>query len=231
MAIRPARATLGLPQTGAASNAVPSRSAVARISAETSIDTVDASIRSDGARVPSESRPCGPATTSTKSFESETVVMTMSRSARSTGRLTTCAPSFASDSVLAGVRLYTVTSTPRRSSRVTSAAPIRPVPIQPKRWLFVEGVVIDALSVPPACANVCLPPSQPLFSLSNRLLPHRRRGRQLQVGPDHRRSAHDQLRLEDDLARRPLTVFDLIEQQPGGHNPELVRRDMDGGQS
>ena len=92
--------------------------------------------------------------------------MTMSRSARSTGRLTTCAPSFASDSVLAGVRLYTVTSTPRRSSRVTSAAPIRPVPIQPKRWLFGEGVVIDALSVPPACANVCLP-YQPLFSLSN----------------------------------------------------------------
>src|SRR5207245_2301561 len=76
----PAFATLALPLTGAASSALPRLSACARISLETSIDTVEVSTTTRGTRPPFESRPLGPVMTAAKSGESATETTRMWRS-------------------------------------------------------------------------------------------------------------------------------------------------------
>ena len=77
------------------------------------------------------SKPPSPTVTATRSFGADTMLNTTSRSAKSTGRSTTWRPATASGSAFDRVRLYTLTSWPASSRRVASAAPIRPIPIQP----------------------------------------------------------------------------------------------------
>src|SRR5581483_6840823 len=62
---------------------------------------------------------------------------------------TTLAPRSASGSVLARVRLYTVSSCPASSSRPASALPIRPVPIQPSRGKPTSFTVTPPLPYSP----------------------------------------------------------------------------------
>ena len=104
MVTRPALTTFGLPDTGAASSATPSSAAAARTSSPTAGETVVLSTTSRGRRSP-DRMPCGPSRISLKSFGPATIVKTMSRSPSSAGASTIVAPSSASGSALARVRL------------------------------------------------------------------------------------------------------------------------------
>ena len=120
--------TLGLPLTGAARNSVPRATAAARTCAEVSVETVEQSTTIFGAWSGFDSTPWGPVVTSSRSSLADTMMKTMSRSARSAGWSTTRAPSA---SALAFVRFWTVTSLPAAMRRAAMAAPMRPAPIQP----------------------------------------------------------------------------------------------------
>ena len=102
---RPALTTLGLPLTGAASSAVPRFSASARTAADASAEIVVESTTTAGAGPDPDSSPSGPATTCWKSAEPARIVNTMSRSPSSAGWSTIVAPSSASGSHFARVRL------------------------------------------------------------------------------------------------------------------------------
>src|SRR5918994_4161660 len=111
----PASTTDGLPLTGAARRATPRASVWALTSAEASVETVDESTTTDGAVSDLDSSPFSPRTTALKSSGPATIVKTMSRPASSTGASTTVAPSWASGSAFALVRLYTARSQPASS--------------------------------------------------------------------------------------------------------------------
>ena len=106
----PARTTDGLPLTGAASSAVPTRRPWARTSSEASAETVEESIRIAGARSLRVSTPPSPIVTALRSSEPATIVKTTSQSASAAGVEATVAPSPSSDSAFSRVRFQTLTS-------------------------------------------------------------------------------------------------------------------------
>ena len=101
---RPTLATFGFPMTGAASSVVPRGLSASRTCCETSVEMVEQSTRMAGAAWPDIS-PSGPSTAAIRSCGVPTVANTMSTSARSAAEPTTFAPSAASGSALARVRL------------------------------------------------------------------------------------------------------------------------------
>src|ERR1700683_4362399 len=104
--IFPARTTLGLPITGAASNAVPRSAISARTRAEDSGDTVEQSTSTLGADPSApDISPCRPSTAEIRSSDDPTVMNTMSLAASFEAVLTGLAPSLTSGSALAGERL------------------------------------------------------------------------------------------------------------------------------
>ena len=100
----PAAITLGLPLTGAATNCAPASSTMPRTLADASVETVEESTTILGLSSP-VSRPPGPLMTASRSLSAETMMNTMSRSARSAGVSTTFAPNSVRGSHLALVRL------------------------------------------------------------------------------------------------------------------------------
>ena len=100
----PVSTTLALPLTGAASIWVPRLAAAARILADASSETLEVSTSSFGVWWP-VSRPRGPVITLIRSSEVETLVNTMSQPASAAAESTIDAPSAASGSALARVRL------------------------------------------------------------------------------------------------------------------------------
>src|ERR1700722_13857877 len=130
---RPALTTLALPDTGAASIATPRAAACSRTAADASVDTLEQSTKSLGALSARERTPLVPVTTSIRSSGPDTIVNTISRSARAAGESTIDAPNSAKGAAFAGVLLYTATSQPFFSSLEAMAKPMRPVPTQPSR--------------------------------------------------------------------------------------------------
>jgi hypothetical protein len=100
----PAAITLGLPLTGAATNCAPAASTMARTFADASVETVEESTTIFGLSSP-VSRPPWPLMTASRSLSAETMMNTMSRSARSAGVSTILAPNSVRGSHLALVRL------------------------------------------------------------------------------------------------------------------------------
>src|SRR5919106_3400026 len=148
----PASTTDGLPLTGAARRATPRASVWTLTSDDASGETVDESTITDGAASAFDSSPFSPRTTALKSSGPATIVKTMSRSASSSGRSTTFAPSSDRGSAFARVRLYTARSQPASSRRVASANPMRPVPTQPTVLSLKSK---SGIGLP---ANVCTKP-------------------------------------------------------------------------
>jgi len=95
---------LPLPLTGEASIAVPRFAAASRTSSDASSETVEQSMRILGV-LAAVSTPFLPRVTSFRSSDADTMVKTMSRSARSAGRATRRMPESVSGSALARVRL------------------------------------------------------------------------------------------------------------------------------
>ena len=129
----PSATTCGLPLTGAARKPTPAWSAAARTRAEAAADTVEQSTITAGLDCP----PSSPATTSTRSRGPDTVTNTMSQEPRSVIRPAARAPRATSGSVLTAVRFHTVTRSPASIKRPARAAPMRPVPSQPRQRPFV----------------------------------------------------------------------------------------------
>ena len=100
----PAAITLGLPLTGVARKSEPREFAASRISVLASAETVEASAITRGDDSPVSSPP-SPSMTSSRSLDEDTMANTRSRSARSTGRVTTDAPLSASSWAFDAVRL------------------------------------------------------------------------------------------------------------------------------
>jgi hypothetical protein len=124
--------TFALPDTGAASSAMPHSASVARSRAEPSTDIDEHSTISLGfAAVAADSRPDGPVITDSTSFQADTMTNTMSHAARSVTCVATFAPLAASGSAFARVRFQTVRSAPAFARRSAIAYPMRPMPIQP----------------------------------------------------------------------------------------------------
>ena len=128
----PSATTCGFPLTGAARKPTPASSAMARTRAEAAEDTVEQSTIISGRDDPASSA----TTTSSRSREEDTVTNTMSHEPKSAIRSATRAPADTSGAVLTAVRFHTVTRSPASISRPASAAPIRPVPSQPRLRTF-----------------------------------------------------------------------------------------------
>ena len=96
--------TFGFPLTGVARKSQPRELAASRMRALASAETVEESAITRGDWGP-VSRPPSPSITCSRSFEELTMANTRSRSARSTGWVTTLAPLSASAAALAAVRL------------------------------------------------------------------------------------------------------------------------------
>ena len=139
----PSATICGLPLTGAARKATPAASAAARACAEAAAETVEQSTITPGLLSP-RSSPCSPVTTSARSRGPDTITNTMSQPHSPVIRSATRAPRAASGSVLALVRFHTVTRSPPSISRRASAAPIRPVPSQPRSVLMNMLLTIDS---------------------------------------------------------------------------------------
>ncbi len=110
--------TFALPETGAASRSMPCVRSVSRNCAEPSSEIDEHSTISFGfvAALP-DSKPEGPAMTSSTSFHVDTMTNTMSQLASSVIRVATFAPLAASGSAFARVRFQTVRSAPARARR------------------------------------------------------------------------------------------------------------------
>ena len=127
----PSATTWALPLTGAARKPTPAAFAAARTPAEAAADTVEQSTIVPGLRSPLSS-PCSPQTTSSRSRGADTMTKTMSHPPRSVIRPTARAPLSTSGPVLDAVRFHTQTRSPASIRRPAMAAPIRPVPSQPR---------------------------------------------------------------------------------------------------
>ncbi len=131
--IFPARTTLGLPITGAASRAVPRPAISARTRAEASADTVEQSTSTRGPAPGPDMSPAGPSTADMRSSDEPTVMKTMSLAASSAALAAGLAPSWISGSALPMERLKTARSQPAPRSRRPISTPMRPMPSQPSR--------------------------------------------------------------------------------------------------
>ena len=135
-------------------NPTPRSASAWRISADASTLTDEQSTTISGS-VPADSRPLAPVTTSRRSSGELTMMKTTSAADRSAIVSATFAPAAASASVLARVRFQTVTSLPASTRRRDMAAPIRPVPSQP-RVLSVMKVRLPFAPCRSSCRRLCV---------------------------------------------------------------------------